>query len=126
MVKINVPANYGNTPKSAFIKQFNIAFVEGNVDYIVDSVTDDIMWQMVGENKYEGKEAFIAAVNSMVTDQVAELTLHTIITHGREGAANGEIQFKDGTAVSFCDVYRFRGAKAGKIQEITSYMIGVR
>lgn len=125
MVNINVPENCGNSPKSAFIKRFNIAFAKGDVDFIVDSVTDDITWQMVGETKFEGKEAFTAAVNSMVTDQVAELTLHTIITHGREGAANGEIQLKDGTAVSFCDVYRFRGAKADKIQGIMSYMIGV-
>lgn len=42
-----------------FLKDFNIAFAKGNLEIIADSVTDDIVWNIIGDRKIEGKENFM-------------------------------------------------------------------
>ena len=49
MVKIDVAADCGNSPKRIFIKEFNIAYVEGNIDFLLDSVSDDFNLNTIGD-----------------------------------------------------------------------------
>ena len=58
MTKIISSPNCGNSPKMEFIKQFNIAFAEGNVAFLTENVTDDIIWNITGDQKIEGIKAF--------------------------------------------------------------------
>ena len=53
------------------------------------------------------------------------MTIHAVITHGREGAINGEITMTDGHRYAFCDIYRFNSAKGNQIKAMTSYIIDV-
>lgn len=59
MTKIISSPNCGNSPKMEFLKDFNIAFAKGNLEIIADSVTDDIVWNIIGDRKIEGKENFM-------------------------------------------------------------------
>ena len=56
MVKITVGEDCGNAPKKELLRDFNIAFVKGDVDHLLQNITDDIQWTMVGDTLLEGKE----------------------------------------------------------------------
>lgn len=124
MVRIVGGHDCGNAPKKLLLRDFNIAFANGDIDTLLDNVSDDVCWTQVGSGEIVGKEAFAAALAEMTGLEVTELVLQHIITHGNVGSVNGVLRFKDGKAVGFCDVYRFSShAKDAKIKEMTSYVI---
>jgi hypothetical protein len=125
MTKIISSPNCGNSPKMDFIKQFNIAFAEGNVEFITESVTNEIVLNIVGDKKIEGKEKFEKELKRMQGEKASELLLEQILSHGKEGAANGILKTKSGKKYAFSDFYIFQGAKGTRIKSITSYVIGV-
>lgn len=118
--------NCGNSPKSLFLKQFNIDFAEGNVEALLASVTDDIVWRMVAEGKViEGIGHFTAVTQKLAAHPAQRLTFDQIITHGKAGSVNGELTAADGKTYAFCDVYTFRNTKGDQIKSITSYLFEV-
>lgn len=125
MTKIISSPNCGNSPKMEFLKEFNIAFVKGNVEFITESVTDDIVWDIVGDRKIEGKEKFREELEKMKSEKATELRIDQILSHGKEGATNGIIKMQNGKKYAFSDFYKFKGAKGSKIKSITSYVIGL-
>lgn len=126
MTKIISSPNCGNSPKMEFLKEFNIAFATGKVDFITQCVTDDIIWNIIGKKKIEGKEKFTEELEKMKSEKVAELMIDQIMSHGKEGAANGILKMQNGKKYAFSDFYKFKGAKAGKIKSITSYLIEIQ
>ncbi|MCK0160501.1 nuclear transport factor 2 family protein [Allomuricauda sp. F6463D] len=125
MTKIISSPNCGNSPKMEFLKDFNIAFAKGNIEFIVDSVTDDIVWNIIGDKKIEGKEKLTVELEKMKPEKVSELVLKQILSHGKEGAASGIMKMQDGKKYAFSDFYRFKGARGVKIKSITSFVIGI-
>ncbi len=125
MTKIVSSPNCGNSPKMEFLKEFNIAFAKGNVEFITESVTDDIVWNIIGDKQMEGKEQFTEELEKMKSEKVSELVLKQILSHGKEGAANGVMKMQDGKKYAFSDFYVFQGAKGTKIKAMTSYVIRV-
>ncbi len=123
MTKIVCNPNCGNSPKMEFLKKFNIAFAKGDIEFIIGSVTDDIVWDIIGDRKIEGKEKFVSALKNMLPYKTTELTLDRVLLHGKEGAANGVMKLENGKTYAFADFYRFSGAKGAKIQLLTSYVI---
>ena len=123
MVKINVHADCGNSPKNIFLKDLNIAFAEADVQYIVERVSDDIKWHIIGDKRIQGKADFVAELEQMQAQKAAEVTIATVISHGRFGSANGEITMQDGKTYAYCDVYEFTNAKGTSIKSIQSYVI---
>ncbi|WP_318308286.1 nuclear transport factor 2-like protein [Flagellimonas crocea] len=108
-----------------FLKDFNIAFAKGNVNFITENVTDEIVWNVVGNKKIEGKEKFTEELEKMKSEKVSELVIDQILSHGKEGAANGIIKMQDGKKHAFSDFYKFKSAKGVKIKSITSYVIQI-
>jgi hypothetical protein len=125
MVKITVSADCGNSPKKLFLKQLNIAFAEGDLAFVADSVTEDIAWHIVGDRRIQGKDDFVEALEQMKDRKAAALIISKVITHGKEGAVNGEIKMMDGKNYAYCDVYEFKGAKGASIKSIQSYVIEI-
>ncbi len=123
MIKIIASPNCGNSPKMEFLKQFNIAFAEGNVEFLTEGVTDDIVWNVIGDKKNEGIKAFTEELEKMQSVKASELRIDQILSHGKEGAANGIMIMKNGTQYAFSDFYVFQSAKGEKIKTITSYCI---
>ncbi len=123
MTKIISSPNCGNSPKMEFLKQFNIAFVEGNVAFLTENVTDDIVWNMIGNKKLEGIKAFTEELEKMQPVKASELILNQILSHGKEGAANGVMTMENGKQYAFSDFYIFQSAKGEKLKGITSYCI---
>ena len=125
MTKITVSADCGNAPKKEFLKEINIAFAKGNSDFLTESVTDKIVWNIVGDKKIEGKEKFTEELENMKTKKASELILDRILTHGKEGAVSGIMKMQNGKKYAFSDFYEFSGAKGAKVNSITSYVIGI-
>lgn len=125
MTKIISSPNCGNSPKMEFLKEFNIAFAEGNVKFLTESVTDEIIWNIIGDRKIEGSVNFAKELEKMKEQKATELILDQILSHGKEGAANGIIKFQNGKKYAFSDFYTFNNTKGKKLKSITSYLIEI-
>ena len=118
---ITLLADCGNSPLKASLRDLNIAFAQSNVDAILDFFADDIAWHIVGERLVRGRAAARATLEAMSGLSTRELTIHSIISDGREAAVNGVITSEPGGAVAFCDVCRFDAS--GKIDLMKSYTV---
>lgn len=125
MPKLTIHPAFGNTPKHRVLRDLNIAFAQSDVAGILQRLTDDVRWQIVGQADLRGKAAVRAALTAMRDTVTIELVIHAIITHGAEGAVNGIITTEQGGAVAFCDVYRFASASSTQISSMTSYAISL-
>ena len=125
MTSITSSPNCGNSPKMEFLKEFNIAFAEGNVKFLTESVTDEIIWNIIGDRKIEGRENFVAELEKMKEHKTTELILDQILSHGKEGAVSGIIKNQNGKKYAFSDFYIFNNTKGKKLKSITSYLIEI-
>ncbi len=125
MTEIISSHNCGSSPKMEFLKEFNIAFAKGNVEFITESVTDEIVWDIIGDRRIEGKEKFREELEKMKSKKTTELIIDQILSHGKEGATNGIMKMQNGKKYAFSDFYKFKGAKGSKIKSITSYVIEI-
>ena len=123
MTTIIIGEDCGNSPKNLFVQKLTIAFAKGDSKHILGSVTDDIRWNIVGDELIQGKDNLAQALEQRKAGKAAELTVHHISTHGKSGAANGTVKFNNGKTRAFCDVYEFKDTKGSSVMEITSYVI---
>lgn len=124
MTTIIVQEDCGNAPKKVLLRDLNVAFARGESDFILDHLTDTVIWDYVGGKRVEGKDAVKVALQEAKNDPKSEMTLLNIITHGSIGSANGTMVLENGRHVAFCHVYAFSSAaKTAKIKAITSYLI---
>lgn len=125
-LKIICDEDCGNAPKKELLKEFNIAFAKNDIDLIVEDVTDDVTWNIIGDKRIQGKDDFTVALRQMNHGKAVELHISNIITHGKTASTNGILKFSHKKSSAFCDVYVFSSAgKDAKIKEITSYVIEV-
>lgn len=123
MTKIIVDADCGNSPKNIFLKDLIIAFAKGNSKFILENVTDDIVWNIVGNKLLEGKANVAKWLSQRLETKVAELSIDRVATHGKSGFINGKLKFKNGKTSMFCDAYEFSNTKGSAVKVITSYII---
>lgn len=126
MLKVTINADCGNAPKALLLRDLNIAFARADVEDILDKFTEDIRWQIVGVADLRGKAAVRGALEAMQNVLASELLIHSIITHGLEGAVNGVITMEQGGSVAFCDVCQFASAAGKKIKTMTSYAVEIK
>lgn len=79
-----------------------IAFAKNNATFILEYVTDDITWIMVSDQTIQGKANFTAALARMKDNEVVEVRIDNVITHGDTAAVNGRMKMKDGNVYAFC------------------------
>ncbi|SHJ11572.1 nuclear transport factor 2 family protein [Pseudozobellia thermophila] len=125
MTKIVSSPNCGNSPKMEFIKQYNIAFAKGDIAFLIENVTDDIVWHIIGDKTMEGIEVFAEELEKIQSVKASELILDQILSHGKEGAANGWMTMENGKRYAFSDFYVFQSTKGEKVKAITSYCLEV-
>ena len=123
MTKIIIGEDCGNSPKNLFVQKLTIAFAKVDSKYMLSNVTDDIRWNIVGDQLIHGKENFAKVLEQTISDKAAELTIHHVSAHGKSGAVNGTKKWKNGKTQAFCDIYEFKDTKGSSVKEITSYII---
>lgn len=125
-LKIVCAEDCKNSPKKNLLKEFNIAFVKNDINFLIKNITEDVSWNIIGDKLIQGKENFAKAIGQMENSKVKEVHINNIITHGSTGAVNGLLILEDKHSYSFCDIYNFKSAsKNSKIKEITTYIIEI-
>ncbi len=125
MVKIVVEEDCGNAPKKLFVKDFNIACVQGDIEGALQMITDEAVWKIIGGDTHTGRTEIEEYLKSFAGLNVLELRLDNVISHGDRCAANG-ILISESRKLAFCNVYRFSShAKDAKIKHIASYELEI-
>lgn len=125
MIKIKVEADCGHSPRKEFIRDFNIAFAKGNGEFILNSVKENIKWNMYGDFELNGKAAFQKEIEKMLEyPRPKELVIDSIITHGRDASASGRIVMDENT-YAFCDVYKFQNTTKNTLVDLKSFVIKI-
>lgn len=123
-VVVKCTENCGNSPKKQLLRDLAIAFVEGNHDFCLEWLRDDLVWTIVGKEQLIGTASFINKQDYVMTLKPTKLHIEHIITHGNIASLNGTLTFKDQSSIDFCHVFQFGGfGKTAKIKKITSYII---
>lgn len=107
-----------------FLREFNEYWVREDIRAILGTVTDDIIFSMVGSKSVSGKPEFEAFLGEMPDgNSNPSLSITNIIVDGDHAAVNGEISMTDTAGqrktYGFCDVYRLED---GKVAELTAYV----
>ncbi len=115
------------TTNGKFLKEFNEAYANKDKAFIFENITDDIIWDMVGDRLIRGKEEFIQHWEEMETAATYALEVKNVLTHGTMAMVDGSMKMTDPSGresiFAFCDVYKFSGFKNPKIKEMTSYVV---
>ena len=122
-----------NNNKADFIQKFNEAFLKPDVPFIMDSVTEDILWTMPGMDQCDilGKQQLQEFFDNMNDgDKLHAIDVIKIVTHGKDAAAHGtmEMRNREGeiSTYGYCDFYEFSGFKNPKIKRLTSYAVTLK
>lgn len=125
MTKVIIGEDCGNSPKNIFVQELTIAFAKADSRFLLRNITDDVRWNILGDQVIQGKDDFAEALEERKNNKAAELTILHIATHGKAGAADGRTKFKNGKIHAFCNVYEFNNTKGTSVKEITSYVIEI-
>lgn len=125
MPKIITKENCGNAPKQKFILDFLTALANMEVEKAMDMLSEDAQLEIVGQKVYSGKEKIKdIIIKDGARSKLKKLEIATIISHGKICAANGVMDFKDGSNVAFNNMYTFSShGKNAKLKEIKTYAL---
>ena len=62
MTEIIRSSDSGNSPKNKFVEDLEVAFAQRDTGILLDSVANDIYWNIVGETPIRGKDALKEAI----------------------------------------------------------------
>ncbi|RAL25125.1 hypothetical protein DL240_02615 [Lujinxingia litoralis] len=110
-----------------FLRAYNDAFIEPDVDFLVSHTSEDIRWEMVGETVIEGRAAFQEALSQMEGSTTLEMNVDTLyVTDGR-GTVSGTMRTLSALGeeyhFAFCDLYEFEGDSELRVTKLTAYVI---
>ena len=126
MPKITVHADCDNAPEKELLRDLNIAYVRADVEAILEKVSEDVSWQIVGQFEMRGKDEVRAALQHMKDKSVSELVIENIVTQGRDAAIHGLIISDDGKRFAFCDICQFASASGEKVRSMKSYAVEIK
>lgn len=113
--------------KEEFIRDFNEAFAKNDLDFILNSMSEDIQWNFIGEKTLQGKEEVKEFLKPMQNVETLELELLQIVSTDQSAAANGRMSIKEPSGeikkFGFADFYVLDGHKTPKVKKMTSYMV---
>lgn len=49
MTEIVLPEKLGHSPRTEWLRDFNLAFIGGEIERTLEFVADDVRWELVGE-----------------------------------------------------------------------------
>lgn len=123
MTEMVLSEDCGNSPKNQFVSDLTIAMAQGDIQFILDKVSDDIYWEVAGRGITQGKNLLTRELKHLGEDPVEQLAIHHALTHGKAGAVNGTKTLKSGKKIAYCLVFEFNGAKASSVKRITAYEV---
>jgi hypothetical protein len=123
---LSIPVDCNNAPKKQVIRDFNIAFAQGDVASVLSFLTEEVEWDIVGTKVLQGKGAVEAELNHMAETSFQSLSLDIVLTHGKFGSVVGALTTVDGDVYRFSDTYEFVSADKHTIQRFISFAMAAR
>ena len=123
---LSIPVDCNNAPKKQVIRDFNIAFAQGDVAGVLSFLSEEVEWDIVGKKVLQGKTAVEAELNRMAETAFQSLSLDIVLTHGKFGSAVGKLTSVNGEVYRFSDTYEFVSAGKHTIQRFISFAISER
>jgi uncharacterized protein len=105
------------------IEKVNDGFEKNNAEIFLELCTDDVQWQMAGDQPKKGKTSIREWISSMGHMGPPKINTTAIISEGDSAACYGDMTMKEkgeDKSYSFCDIYRFSG---DKIVELRSFAV---
>ena len=105
------------------VKLYMDAFNELDHEKILSCLSDDVIWEIHGHRKLQGKENFDAEIENEGFEGKPEITLNRMTEENNVVIAEGTVLAKPKNQVpillAFCDVFEFEN---GKIKKLISYL----
>lgn len=115
--------------KEEFLKEVNRAYAEGDMDFLLNHITDDLCWIIVGEKDIAGKSEFSEVIQQMQEMPSMEIEVDNIIINDRYGIVEGVVISRNRLGqkkhFGFCDIYGFQEGPQLMINSIKSYVIDI-
>ena len=110
-----------------FLKKFNEAFAKSDHSAILKMVTDDIVWEVYGDRRVNGREDFRDFLKNMQNEEKIKITIEDMIINDHEAAVTGKIKMKSANKTkewAFCDVLKLQLTEEKiLIRKIKSYVL---
>ncbi|UED85147.1 nuclear transport factor 2 family protein [Streptomyces profundus] len=108
----------------AIVKQYLEGVLKADKEQVLAHVTDDVVWEVVGRVKVQGKKALEGVVSNPVFAGPPTLTVDRWIEHGdtviAKGAGSAVLAAGGQVEFFFCDVFTVTG---GAISQVESYKV---
>jgi hypothetical protein len=115
--------------KEDFLREVNKAFMDGDENFLLNHVTDDFCWNIIGERTLGGKVEFSEALEHMRDMPRMKITVNRVILDEKLGVVEGTVVGRNRIGqkkrFGFCDIYQFDDREMLKINNLTSYVINV-
>ncbi|WP_204464875.1 hypothetical protein [Shouchella xiaoxiensis] len=92
--------------------------------FVEKSLNPSAVWLKVASNEaLTGVEQIIGKLKDS-KEKPSEITILSVITHGKFASIDGVVNYSNGKPLSFCDVFTFTSASnKGVVKEVRSYHI---
>ncbi|KHQ49842.1 nuclear transport factor 2 family protein [Mameliella alba] len=117
MTQIQGSKDCGNSPKNKFVQDVAVSLECG--DLVPSAFSEDVIWEHPPKGPILGREAVIEALGAR--PKPSTVIVQHAISHGKVGAASGEVAFANGNPRRFCHVFEFTNAKANCVATVRSY-----
>ncbi len=117
LTQIQGSKDCGNSPKNQFVQDVSVAIECGEA--MPDAFSEDVTWEQPETQRISGKTDVLEHLRSRPNP--TSITVLHAISHGKVGAANGEVTLANGHTRRFCHVFEFTNTKANCISVIKSY-----
>ena len=117
MIHVEGSQDCGNSPKNKFVQDVAVALKCGDAE--PGAFSDDVIWENSSTQPISGKSAVLELLENRW--RLSSVTVHHAMSHGKVGAASGEVMFENGQTRRFCHVSDFTSAKANCVAVIRSY-----
>lgn len=122
-MQVVIPATCGNAPRHQIITELMTAIHTKDLSTIRSWFADDASWEIIGVHNLSGLSAIEEWVHTL--PQTASLEFLSVLTHGKEGSADGVITTGRDLETRFSHVLQFASAgKNAKLKRVRSYFIG--
>lgn len=116
--------------RELLLKKFNDAFANCDTEFLANSVTDDIKWEIIGEKTISGKKDFEKSLDRMKHSGPTEIRVSEIVSVKDKSVVEGIVEFyvEPGKKkkYAFCDVYIFSDSDDTKFKELRTYVTMIK
>lgn len=117
MVQVQGSKDCGNSPKNKFVQDLAVAMECG--EDMPGALSEDVIWEQPATPPISDMNAVLEHLATRAKPDT--ITVQHAISHGKVGAASGEVILLNGHTRRFCHLFEFTNTKANCVAVIRSY-----